>query len=269
MTTPTAATTSSAKHHLLPPPLQGRAAIVTGSSRGIGRAIALHLASLGAKVVVNYTANSAQAEAVAAEINTSNPGSAIVVRANVSDPADVRSLFDAAEEAFRSPIHIMVNSAAITDPKSSAIADISLQDFDRIICVNTRGAFLCCKEAANRLKRGGGGRIILLSSSLVIALRPNFGAYTASKAAVEAMIKILAKELKGTQITVNGVAPGPIATEMFLEGRSEDDIKRAVDMCPLGRLGETGDVAPVIGFLASDAGEWINGQIILVNGGCV
>ncbi|OWM78807.1 hypothetical protein CDL15_Pgr002978 [Punica granatum] len=220
----------------LPHRLHGWVAIVTVSSRGIGRALAIHLASLGAKVVVDYTANSAQAEAVAAKINSSSHGPAIAVQADVSNPNKVKSLFD-------------------TDARRSTS------------CVNTRGAFLCCKEASHRLKRGGGGRIVLLSSSLVAAPTPNFGAYTASKAGMETMVKILAKELKGTQITANSVALGPIATEMFFEGRSEEEIQRAIDMCPLGRLGETQDVAPIVRLLASDAGEWVNGQIFGVNGG--
>ena len=127
---------------------------------------------------------------------------------------------------------------------------------------------MCAKEAANRLKRGGGGRIILLSSSVVAALKPGFGAYAASKAAIEAMIKILAKELKGTGITANCVAPGPIATEMFFT-RSEEMVHRAIDECPHNRLGQSEDVAPVVGFLATDASEWVKGQIIRVNGGYV
>lgn len=135
--------------------------------------------------------------------------------------------------------------------------------------VNARGAFLCCKEAANRLIRGGGGRIIMLSSSMVGALRPNFGAYAASKAAVEAMIHILAKELKGTGITANCVAPGPIATDMYYAGKTEEQVKAAIEESPLSRLGETKDVAPLVGFLATDAGEWVNGQVIRVNGGYV
>lgn len=119
------------------------------------------------------------------------------------------------------------------------------------------------------MKRGGGGRIICLSSSLVGSLKPGYVAYAASKAAVEAMVKILAKELKGTGITANAVAPGPVATEMFFAGKSEEAIEKAVAECPFGRLGETDDVAPVVGFLASDAGQWVNGQIIRVNGGYV
>ena len=132
--------------------------------------------------------------------------------------------------------------------------------------MNTRGSFLCCKEAANRLKRGGGGRIILLTSSLTEALIPGQGAYTASKAAVEAMVKILAKELKGSGITANCVSPGPVATEMFFDGKSEETVRNIIERSPFGRLGETKDIASVVGFLASDGGEWINGQVIVANG---
>ncbi|XP_030525720.2 NADPH-dependent aldehyde reductase-like protein, chloroplastic [Rhodamnia argentea] len=250
-------------------PLRGQVAIVTGSSHGIGRAIAVHLALLGTKVVINYTSNSAQADAVVAEINSSFPNAAVSVRADVSDPASVESLFDAAESVFDSPVHVLVNSAGVMDAEHFSIADTPAEEFDKIFSVNTRGKFLCCREAANRLRRGGGGRIILLSSSLVAALKPNFGAYTASKAAVETMARVLAKELKGTGITVNCVAPGPIATDLFFAGRSEEYVKSVVEACPLGRLGKTDDVAPVVGFLASDGGEWVNGQVIPVNGGFV
>lgn len=257
--------------------LGGRVAIVTGGSRGIGRGIALHLASLGARLVVNYTSNSAQADLVVAQINQLHSNNsdappravAVAVRADVSDPEQVKSLFDKAEEFFGGPPHILVNSAGVIDPKYPSIANTLLDDFDRIFSVNAKGSFLCCKEAANRLKRGGGGRIIMLSSSLVGALKPGYGAYTASKAAVETMVKILAKELKGTRITANCVAPGPIATEMFFAGKSEDDVNKVVEQCPLERLGEVQDVAPVVGFLASDASEWVNGQVIRANGGYV
>ncbi|KAJ9554834.1 hypothetical protein OSB04_009448 [Centaurea solstitialis] len=253
-------------------PLHDRVAIVTGGSRGIGKAIALHLASLGAKLVVNYNSNSTHADLVVSEINSdsnSDSNRAIAFKADVSDAAQVKSLFDAAESAFGSPIHIFVNSAGILDATYPLISATAVEEFDRTLAVNTRGPFLCCREAANRLKRGGGGRIICLTTSLVASLQPRYGAYTASKAAVEAMVKILAKELKGTGITANCVAPGPIATEMFYEGKSEEMVKKAVEVNPLERLGEVEDVAPVVGFLAGDAGEWVNGQIIRVNGGYV
>ncbi|XP_073222847.1 NADPH-dependent aldehyde reductase-like protein, chloroplastic [Cicer arietinum] len=252
------------------PPLQDRVAIVTGSSRGIGREIALHLASLGARLVINYTSNSNHAESVEAEINANQAiPRAITVRADVSDPEGVKSLFDSAEKAFNSPVHILVNSAGVTNTNLPTIANTTVETFDRIMNVNARGSFLCGKEAANRLKRGGGGRIILLTTSLAAAFKPGYGAYTASKAAVEAMVKILAKELKGTGITANCVAPGPVATELFLEGKTEETVKRIAEDSPFGRIGETKDISPVVGFLASDSAEWVNGQIIRVNGGFV
>lgn len=237
----------------------------------MGRAVALHLSSLGARVVVNYASNSAQADAVASQINNSSSSfpRAITVKADISDPDQVKSLFDSAESAFNSPVHILVNCAGVLDSKYPTIANTTLEDFDNTFNVNARGAFLCCREGANRIKRGGGGRIICFTTSLVAALRPLYGAYTASKAAVEAMVKILAKELKGSGITANCVAPGPIATEMFYAGKTEEMVKRVVEENALGRLGQTEDVAPLVGFLASDAGEWVNGQIIRVNGGHV
>ncbi|CAI8601946.1 unnamed protein product [Vicia faba] len=252
-------------------PLQDRVAIVTGSSRGIGREIALHLASLGARVIINYTSSSNQADSVAAEINANNQATprAITVRADVSDPDGVKSLFDTAERGFHSPVHILVNSAGVLDAEYPTIANTSVESFDRIMNVNAKGAFLCAKEAANRLKRGGGGRIILLTSSLVAALKPGFGAYTSSKAAVEAMTKILAKELKGTGITANCVAPGPVATEMFFEGKTDEMVKKTEEESPFGRIGEVKEISPVVGFLATDSAEWVNGQIIRVNGGYV
>ncbi|KAF7822405.1 NADPH-dependent aldehyde reductase-like protein, chloroplastic [Senna tora] len=233
--------------------LQDRVAIVTGSSRGIGREIALHLASLGARVVVNYTSNLAQAELVAAQINSSSDGSprAIVVGADVSDPSSVKSLFDEAEKAFNSPVHIMVNSAAVIDTKYSSIPDLSLQDFDHIFSVNARGAFLCCKEAAKRLKGGGG------------LWRQNHNDYVVSGGVIE----IWAWGLRSIQGFCGD--NGPIATDMFFAGKTDDQVKKAIDESPLCRLGQTADVAPVVGFLATDAGEWVNGQVIRVNGGYV
>ncbi|XVF42092.1 hypothetical protein PTKIN_Ptkin01aG0332300 [Pterospermum kingtungense] len=263
------ATSSSGNPNPISPlPLQDRVAIVTGASRGIGRAIALHLASLGAKLVINYTSNKVQADHVATEINSSFPDNtprALTVQADVSDPNQVKSLFDIAEQFFNSQPHILVNSAGVSSATRNPVANTSVEDFNRVL----RGAFLCAKEAANRLKRGGGGRIILISSSLVASLRPGHAAYTASKAAVETMVKILAKELKGSGITANCVSPGPIATDLYLRSATEEMVQRAIDECPHGRLGQSEDVAPVVGFLATDASEWVNGQVILVNGGYV
>ncbi|KAL8126672.1 NADPH-dependent aldehyde reductase-like protein, chloroplastic [Apium graveolens] len=255
-----------------PPPsplkLQDRVAIVTGGSRGIGRAISLHLASLGAKLIINYTSNSTQANLLTTQINSSSSSPrAVAVQADISDPLQVIHLFDTAESSFNSPIHILVNSAGVLDSTYSSVLNTSLDDFDHTFRVNTRGAFLCCKEAAKRLSFGG--RIVCMTSSMVGGLKPGFGAYAASKAAVEAMVKIMAKEMKGKGITVNCVAPGPIATEMFYAGKTKEMVERTIAECPLGRLGEVEDVAPVVGFLVSEEGGWVNGQVVRVNGGYV
>ncbi|KAL2225842.1 short-chain type dehydrogenase/reductase [Sesamum indicum] len=255
--------------------LSGRVAIVTGASRGIGRAIAIHLRSLGAKLVINYASSSSQADLLASELNSKAADRsdtspvAIAVKADVSTPDDVKLLFDRAEQEFNTPAHILVNCAGVLDPKYPTLANTTVEEWETTFNVNTKGAFLTCREAANRLARGGGGRIVLISTSIVGASLPGYGAYAASKAAVETMTKIAAKELKGSGITVNCVAPGPVATELFFAGKSEEMVQRLVEACPLGRLAEPNDVAQIIGFLVSDSGEWVNGQVIRVNGGFI
>ncbi|OMO98957.1 Short-chain dehydrogenase/reductase SDR [Corchorus olitorius] len=253
-------------------PLKDRVAIVTGGSRGIGRAISIHLHSLGARVALIYASNSTQADLLASELNTSCPPDhprAVAIKADVSDPEQVKLLFDKTEQEFGTKAHILISCAGVMDPKYPTLANTTEEDWDTIFNVNTKGSFLCCREAANRLTNEGGGRIITISTSLVGSLLPGYAAYVASKAAVEAMTKILAKELKGTKITANCVAPGPVATELFFAGKTEETIKRFVDACPLSRLGEPKDITGIVGFLASDAGEWTNGQVIRVNGGVV
>jgi|UniRef100_A0A804Q6X9 3-oxoacyl-[acyl-carrier protein] reductase len=244
-------------------PLAGRVAIVTGASRGIGRAIATHLSSLGASLVLGYAARADEAGALAASLPR-----AVAVRADVSDEAGARSLFDAADEAFGGA-HILVASAGVLDDTYPAVAGTATEAFDRVLAVNLRGAFLCLREAANRLRRGGGGRIVAVTSSVVGSLPPRFGAYTASKAAVEALVRTMAKELGGTRVTANCVAPGATATDMFFKGKSEAMVRHAVETNPMQRLGEPGDIAPVVGFLCTDAAEWVNGQVIRANGGYV
>ncbi|KAG0541776.1 hypothetical protein BDA96_02G046600 [Sorghum bicolor] len=246
-------------------PLAGRVAIVTGASRGIGRAIAAHLSSLGASVVLGYASRADEADALAASLPR-----AVAVRADVSDEAGVRSLFDAAESAFGvGGAHILVANAGVNDDTYPAVADTTTEAFDRVVAVNLRGAFLCLREAANRVPRGGGGRIVAVTSSVVGSLPPGYAAYTASKAAVEALVRTMAKELRGTRVTANCVAPGATASDMFFKGKSEDMVRRAVEICPMERLGEPGDIAPVVGFLCTDAAEWVNGQVIRANGGYV
>uniref|UniRef100_A0A0E0ALE5 Uncharacterized protein n=1 Tax=Oryza glumipatula TaxID=40148 RepID=A0A0E0ALE5_9ORYZ len=197
---------------------------------------------------------------------------AAAASADVADEDGVRSLFDAAESAFGAGApHIVVANAAVLDDKYPALADTATADFDRTFAVNTRGAFLCLREAANRLPRGGGGggRIVAITSSVVGSHPTGYSAYTASKAAVEAMVRTMAKELKGTRITANCVAPGATTTDMFFAGKSEERVEEIKATNPMGRLGEAGDIAPVVGFLCTDAAEWVNGQVIRVNGGYV
>ncbi|KAG9452055.1 hypothetical protein H6P81_004959 [Aristolochia fimbriata] len=252
-------------------PLAGRVAIVTGASRGIGRGIALHLAALGANLVINYASSATKAEQLVAEINSLNPTQprATAFRADVADSAGVKALFDHAQQIFGPDIHILVCSAGVLADKYPAVAATADEDWDRTFDVNAKGAFVCCREAANRLVRGGGGRIIAITSSLVGAPRPGYGAYAASKAAVETMVRIMAKELKGTRITANCVAPGAVETDMFYAGKSPEAVQMSIDICPMGRLGQVEDIAPVVGFLAGDPAEWVNGQVIRANGGYV
>ncbi|XP_074577889.1 NADPH-dependent aldehyde reductase-like protein, chloroplastic [Curcuma longa] len=193
----------------------------------------------------------------------------VAFASNVSVAADVKCLFDRAESAFASPAHILVSCAGVSNAKYPPLAGTSVEDWDAIFSVNARGAFLCCREAAARLVRGGGGRIVTVSSSLVAALLPGYGAYAASKAAVEAMTKVLAKELRGTGVTANCVAPGPTATELFFAGKSEEDVRRLAEVSPLRRLGQPEDVAALVGFSCTDVGEWVNGQVVRVNGGFI
>uniref|UniRef100_A0A0D9WVZ2 3-oxoacyl-[acyl-carrier-protein] reductase n=1 Tax=Leersia perrieri TaxID=77586 RepID=A0A0D9WVZ2_9ORYZ len=225
----------------------------------------------GQVVVLGYASSAAEADALAAELPR-----AVAVKADVSDEASVRALFDAAESAFGPGAggpHILVANAGVLDATYPNLSNTPTAEFDRTIAVNLRGAFLCLREAANRIPRGGngggGGRIVAITSSVVASLPTGYAAYTASKAAVEAMVRTMAKELKGTRVTANCVAPGPVATDMFYAGKDEAWVRRTVEANPSGRLGEPGDIAAMVGFLCTDAAEWVNGQVIRVNGGYV
>jgi 3-oxoacyl-[acyl-carrier protein] reductase len=238
-----------------------KTAIVTGASRGIGRAIALRLARDGFAVVVNYAGNAAKAEEAIAEIKSVG-GRAVAVQADVAKAMDVERLFNEAERAFGS-IGVVVNSSGIM--KMLPLATASGEDFDATFTTNVRGTFNVLQQATKRLPNGG--RIITFSTSVIAMSFPNYGPYAASKAAVEVLTRTLANELRGREITVNAVAPGPTATDLFLEGKSQEQIDRFSKLAPLERLGTPDDIASVVSFLAGPDGGWINGQVLRANGG--
>jgi 3-oxoacyl-[acyl-carrier protein] reductase len=240
-----------------------KTAIVTGASRGIGAAIAQRLAGDGFAVIVNYAGDVKAAESVVSSIRSTS-GHAEAVKADVSDPAAARSLFDAAEKAFGGA-DVVVNNAGIMTLATIAASDDAM--FDRLIAVNLKGSFNMMREAATRLRRGG--RIINFSSSVVGLLQPTYGIYAGTKAAVEAMTSVLAKELRGREITVNTIAPGPTATDLFLNGKSPELVERLAKLSPLERLGQPEDIAAAVAFLAGPDGAWINGQTLRANGGII
>jgi 3-oxoacyl-[acyl-carrier protein] reductase len=242
-------------------PLEGRVAIVTGASRGIGAQIARQLAGAGAKVIVNYFSNRHAAEAVCNEIIAAG-GEALTVRADVSHAAEVRILFDAAIGRF-GQVDILVNNAGIL--LSREIADIRDEEFDRVWSINTRSVFYALREAATRL--ADGGRVVSLSSTVTRLMLPNYAAYAATKGAVEQLTRVFAKEAGGRGITANIVSPGPVNTEMFTTGKSEETIRRMAALSFQGRVGEPRDVANLVLFLVSDEAAWITGQNISISGG--
>lgn len=240
-----------------------KVAIVTGSSRGIGAAIAQRLATDGFSVVVNFAGRAADADAVVATIQAAG-GKAVAVQADVSSPGQVAALFDQTETAFGG-IDVLVNNAGILQVTPLADTDDAL--FERTVNVNLRGTFNTLRLAAKRLRVGG--RVINFSSSVVGLALPGYALYAATKSAVETMTNIFAKELRGRNITVNAVAPGPTATDLFLTGKSEEQIAHLSKVPPLERLGQPDDIANVISFLAGPDAGWVNGQTLRVNGGIV
>jgi 3-oxoacyl-[acyl-carrier protein] reductase len=237
-----------------------RIALVTGGSRGIGREAALRLASDGYGVAIVFVTNRDEADAVVSEI-TQTGGKALAVQADVADERAVEAAFVKAEEELGG-VDVVVNAAGIMP--LAPIADLDLAVLDRIYRTNIRGTFVVGQQAARRLRDGGA--IINLSSSITRLQIPTYGAYAASKGAVEAMTLILARELRGRNITANAIAPGPTATALFLEGKDQETIDRMAAQPPLGRLGTPEDVAEVVSFLAGP-GRWVNGQVLYVNGG--
>jgi 3-oxoacyl-[acyl-carrier protein] reductase len=240
-----------------------RVAVVTGGSRGIGRATVRRFAADGFAVVINYAGATGEAQAAVAEV-TAAGGQAIAVQADVADEQAVSALFDEAESTYGG-VDVVVNAAGRM--KLAPLADLDLADLDAIHRTNIRGAFVVSQQAARRLRPGGA--LILFSTSVVGRPLPDYGAYTSSKSAVEALAVILAKEFRGRDLTVNAVAPGPTATDLFLEGKDEQLLARLAAEPPMERLGTPEDIARVVSFLAGPDGRWVHGQVLRANGGLV
>lgn len=239
-----------------------RVAIVTGGSRGIGRAIAERLAKDGQAVVLVYSSNHTEAEKTVKEIEKNN-GRVLAIQADVADEDAVNHLFNQVEKEFGG-VDVVINSAGIMI--LDTVMNFDLNRLDRMHRTNIRGTFVINQQAARRVRAGGA--IINLSTSVKKLALPSYAGYAASKGAVDAISPILAKELRGRDITVNSVAPGPTATDLFLEGKDEETIDRMSKLNPMERLGRPEDIAEVVSFLAGPA-RWINGQTIYVNGGMV
>ncbi|MFF9279055.1 SDR family oxidoreductase [Streptomyces griseosporeus] len=241
-------------------PRVARVALVTGATGGIGQAVVERLVADGFAVAVHYAGNKAKAEALVEKIAESG-GQALAVGGDVADEQQMQAAFDTVETAFGG-IDVVVNTAGIM--VLAPIAELDMDDLDRMHRTNIRGTFVVSQQAARRVRRGGA--IINVSTSVTRTQLPTYGAYVASKAAVESITLILARELRGRDITVNTVAPGPVATPLFLEGKDEEAIGRFAKAAPLERLGEPHDIAESVAFLAGPA-RWVNGQVLYANGG--
>lgn len=238
-----------------------KSAIVTGASRGIGQAIARRLAADGFAVVVNYAGGEAAAHETVEAIRAAG-GTAVAVRADVGRADDVHELFATARREFGRVDVVVANGGVM---RTAPIASMSPDDFDSMIAINLRGTFLAMAEAAKHLERGG--RFVALSSSVIAKHTPGYGPYIASKAGVEGLVQVFAQEMRGRDISVNAVAPGPVATELFLKGKSDELISQIVKQAPLERIGQPEDIADTVSFLAGPGGAWVNGQVLRVNGG--
>ncbi|MHA6532645.1 SDR family oxidoreductase [Paenibacillus sp. BAC0078] len=243
--------------------LQGKVAIVTGSSRGIGRAVAERLAEEGASVIINYSSSPKQAEEVVQGIQAKG-GTAAAIQADISKPVQIEQLFKDTKDLF-GKIDIVVNNAGIM--VNSLIGEATEEQFDKQFAINVKGTYFACQQAFYHLEQGG--RIINFSTSVNGQMFPSYSIYAGTKGAVEQFTRQLAKEFGTKGITINAVAPGPVATDLFLEGKSEDQLEGLKKANAFGRLGEPEDIAGVVSFLAGEQSGWISGQTLRVNGGFI
>ena len=241
--------------------LKDKVVLITGSSRGIGAAIALKVSQAGAKVIINYAGSKEPAEKLAQEI-ISNGGEALAIKADVSNSAEVKNLFDESIAHF-GKIDVLINNAGIMITK--LIKDTTDEDFDRHFNINVKGTFNTMREAASKL--ADNGSIINFSTSVNRIMLPGYATYVATKSAVEQLTRVFSKEIGSRGINVNSVSPGPTNTELFTNGKSEEVIARLASLSAFNRIGETNDIANVVVFLASDDAKWVNAQNIGVNGG--
>jgi len=241
--------------------LENKVAIITGSSRGIGKEVAKLFAGEGAKVIINYVGNKAEADQTVSEINTAG-NTAFAIQADISKVEECTKLFDETTKQF-GKVDILVNNAGINIYK--LLKDVTEEDFDRLFNINVKGTFFMMKEAATKLENNG--RIINFSTTIKRLMVPTYSTYTATKAAVEQLTRVFAKEIGSRGITVNSVSPGPTDTPLFRQGKTEEDIRRFESMAGLGRLGTPEDIAKVVLLLASDEASWISGENVGANGG--
>ncbi|MFL0166412.1 SDR family oxidoreductase [Candidatus Clostridium helianthi] len=243
--------------------LEGKVAIITGASRGIGSAIARQLSALGAKVVVNYSNNAVKAEEVVEEITKSGE-QAVAIKADVSNIKDVERLFSETITKF-GKVDILVNNAGVILYK--LLSDVTEEEFDKLFNINVKGTYFACQQAMKHMEDNG--RIINFSTSVVGSMFPTYSVYAATKGAVEQITRQLAKEFGPKKITINAVAPGPINTELFNVGKTDEQIEAIRQMNSFGRIGEPDDIANAIEFLVSNKAQWITGQTLRINGGYV